>query len=248
MACSASSSLAGCTGSAERSAACCNRHDRACLALRIFATNRRLLSASLGLLLLPPGRKTILPQEDVQGKIRHAADLEKSSDCERTTLKCSPRRSLPVGAFPKTPKRTGIRFSPYYCTERRRRERSFPRRRSPKPLYMYRNFGKASKQANLSCSVVVEARAARAQVRVTYCTELPVSCTERYSAGTVCVPAPPGVFEPVGITWYVRAVPRRTAMFPLHRRCAKNSRSSDSEAGLPKDVHPPRPPRAICAI
>ena len=83
MACSASSSLAGCTGSAERSAACCNRHDRACLALRIFATNRRLLSASLGLLLLPPGRKTILPQEDVQGKIRHAADLEKSSDCER---------------------------------------------------------------------------------------------------------------------------------------------------------------------
>ena len=157
-----------------------------------------------------------------------------------------PRRSLPVGAFPKTPKRTGIRFSPYYCTERRRRERSFPRRRSPKPLYMYRNFGKASKQANLSCRG--SSTAARAQVRVTYCTELPVSCTERYSAGTVCVPAPPGVFEPVGITWYVRAAPRRTAMFPLHRRCAKNSRSSDSEAGLPKDVHPPRPPRAICAI
>ena len=78
--------ITSCTGSAERSAACCNRHDRACLALRIFATNRRLLSASLGLLLLPPGRKTILPQEDVQGKIRHAADLEKSSDCERTTL------------------------------------------------------------------------------------------------------------------------------------------------------------------
>ena len=63
MACSASSSLAGCSGSAERSAACCNRHDRACLALQILAASRRLLSASLGLKLLPPGRKTILPQE-----------------------------------------------------------------------------------------------------------------------------------------------------------------------------------------
>ena len=86
MACSASSSLAGCSGSAERSAACCNRHDRACLALQILAASRRLLSASLGLKLLPPGRKTILPQEDVQAKRHVRADLGKSSDCERTTL------------------------------------------------------------------------------------------------------------------------------------------------------------------